>query len=60
MNRREVLKPLHDVAQAVIRQRLAKFLPEDQRPPEESEAPADESMSEEDMALLTQSLEAKG
>ena len=60
MDRRDLLKPMHDVAGAVIRQRLAKFLPEGQRPPEETDAPKDEGLSAEDMALLSQSLDSEG
>ena len=59
MKREELLKPIHDVAGALIRQRLAKFLPEGQRPPDD--APAEEvPMGDEDMALLEQSLGAEG
>ena len=60
MKREQLLKPMHDVAAQLIRQRLAKFLPEGQRPPEA--APEEAPMAEEDMALLEQSLaaEAKG
>ena len=59
MKREELIKPIHDVAGALIRQRLAKFLPEGQRPPDD--APAEEApMGDEDVALLEQSLGAEG
>jgi len=60
MKRSDLMKPMHDVAGQLIRQRLAKFLPEGQRPVE-AETPAEEvPLADDDVALLEQSLGSQG
>lgn len=60
MKRAEMMKPMHDVAASLIRQRLAKFLPEGQRPPAGEEPQAEAPLADDDVALLEQSLGSQG
>jgi hypothetical protein len=60
MKRAEMMKPMHDVAASLIRQRLAKFLPEGQRPPDAEEPQAEAPLADDDVALLEQSLGSQG
>lgn len=56
--RQELAAPLHDVSRQLIRQRLAQFLPQEQRPPDTEEQPEakDDDVTAEDAALLENAL----